>query len=399
MQFSYLDCHMIITHFSPRELYFLRQTNKLYNELITNDVITKVIIKYIYLRLHKLIGEKYNEFIQLIEKYEMILYGKFILQCILDEYWTDFNINITMDMSNFQKKGNLFAEYKKIDDKVISDPIINYNYAIKYLYFSNDEILLNDYQEITHNQILLDFEMDLQDREIDIFMNSFSIVNGNIELSIKNIKKIMYKKENFELCPKDNFGIIQTNCIESLEKYGFTCNVNIYNQSRIDGTATDLVIYRETHEDFIFYGKHFKTLESGRIACNPIKITNNNYKLLYINIKLPDFKKTCSHSYCSVCETMRFFHAHSCKYVIFNNGQQQIGNIIIIKYDDVPEFIYHKEKFNDDYFDFETDSLDIPTKDSYSLPYPNKLHSYFEIDYESYFQDSLDGYNENYNIT
>lgn len=399
MEFSQLDPHMIITFFPPRELYFIRLVNIFFNKLITDEMINTRIIQLIHTRLEKIIGKKYYEFVKFLEKMEITIYGNFITQCILNEYWNDYRINLTMNSDNIPIQDNLFAQYKSIDDRVTTDADIKYNEAIKFLMASNNLYILNDYEEKKYNKLALDFDYNICDNEPDIFMNSFNVIDGKIILYVKNIKKIMCKKETFDFCPEQWLDTFADH-IEKCTNNGFDCYIKpLITAIQCDYHNIELLVYRESDGDFILYGQHYKTLVNGRIACNPIKIINDSeHSFVYINTKLKEFTKDCEMN-CPLCVINKIDHYRSCKYVGFKKEFQQVGYIIVVKYSDIPELSYYTEKFKEPYLEPGEYILDYSKhkiKPSFLLSYPSKEYiGTFSINYSEMFNDTFDGFNNN----
>jgi len=95
----------IFSKLSPLSFYNLKLCNKLWNKYITLSMIKESIIKEINTRLLAILGDKYNDFIEILNITKAVISGSFIIQCILGEHWEDSDIDIyfpTINNKNIQ---------------------------------------------------------------------------------------------------------------------------------------------------------------------------------------------------------------------------------------------------------------------------------------------------------
>ena len=189
----------IINYMSPRDLFFYRQTNKYTYDNITNEMIINRAIGCIHNRLREIVNN-YDEFVEFIEKRRIKFYGPFILQCLLGEYWDDFQIDAKTTHSD-----NIYYDCKRIDplmtiDIKESQEIMNHNLG-RYNY----EETIDLYEHKSYqNQILLKVECDNFDYHChDILKSEFTIKNGQSYLTVKHLNKIMNMKITSNMLKKD----------------------------------------------------------------------------------------------------------------------------------------------------------------------------------------------------
>src|SRR3990172_4731194 len=83
-----------LNELTPIALFNLRRTNQHFNTRITDVMIVKNIAKQIILRLKHIFGDKLSEFKQILQETKAVITGSFIIQCVLDVYWKDSDIDI-----------------------------------------------------------------------------------------------------------------------------------------------------------------------------------------------------------------------------------------------------------------------------------------------------------------
>ena len=81
-------------HLVPKDFLMLKYVCKYYHKNITVMDVKRCIISNINLRLKKILGDNYDTFIKYISKHNVAISGSFIIQCILEEYYEDSDIDI-----------------------------------------------------------------------------------------------------------------------------------------------------------------------------------------------------------------------------------------------------------------------------------------------------------------
>jgi hypothetical protein len=99
----------IIPNISAADIHNLVQTCKKYKNSVTRRHIETSIINSINNRLRKIFEDKFEDFKNVLKKTGSVISGSFIIQCILDEYYDDSDVdifvpikeNITINRTNF----------------------------------------------------------------------------------------------------------------------------------------------------------------------------------------------------------------------------------------------------------------------------------------------------------
>lgn len=128
----------IIYYLDRKDLYYLSLTSKFYNELIQ---FKQLIINTIHNRLKLILNEHYEEFMNKMIDNGAFISGSFIIQCILNEYWshsgTDLDIYVPSINNNVRE--HTFDEDDEDDNEdkkiyyynEVEDFVFNIGYHIK----------------------------------------------------------------------------------------------------------------------------------------------------------------------------------------------------------------------------------------------------------------------------
>lgn len=188
--------HHLLKALAPRDLFMLRQVNKLYSGLVNGPLIYGNLLREINSRLGYVFGERVEEFKQIMKETKSTVSGPFIIQCILGE-----NINNHIDIFVFRgAEGRI--------DKIMNDMgfihLASQLYHIETLYGSvivrfrdiKDPFDLlwdipgdiNGQLNMVHNMIDLDIEKNMYyfDRE------------GNERVKIFRVNDICDKRIKFQ---------------------------------------------------------------------------------------------------------------------------------------------------------------------------------------------------------
>lgn len=140
----------IISYLGRKELYYLSQTSTFYYQLIRYD---QLIINTIHKRLKTILNEHYETFMQLMIDNNAFISGSFIIQCILNEDWSNISnttdIDIYVPYNDNNVRGHIFENgtqyyYNTLEDYIFSimDLYEDNNKAIKrYTIRKNDRDL------------------------------------------------------------------------------------------------------------------------------------------------------------------------------------------------------------------------------------------------------------------
>ena len=182
---------------TPSILYNLKLTNKWHYKFINLSHIKLMVINNITNKLKELVNINYENLIKYMEKYNLSISGSFVLQCILNEYWTNSDIDF-------------YTNYKDIDISIILNNKYNetvYNHNDEYPNFLGIENIKNFYTQnkerylqlifLDENKNIFDFVKDNFD--FSICKNIYNITNGKHNLYITNIYDIFNKQLNCDL--------------------------------------------------------------------------------------------------------------------------------------------------------------------------------------------------------
>lgn len=123
----YLDnINEIIRYLDRKELYYLSQTSTFFHKLVQFD---QVIINSIHNKLKNILNEHYDHFMELMIDNNAFISGSFIIQCILNEDWSNFSGKTDIDVYVPYYKNNTrvltFADgtmyyYNTLEDYIFS---------------------------------------------------------------------------------------------------------------------------------------------------------------------------------------------------------------------------------------------------------------------------------------
>jgi hypothetical protein len=320
----------IIKNFIPIDLYNLTITCKYFKKIITLNHIKKSTINEIYRRLRIIFRSDFDELIYTLKKYNAVIAGSFIIQCILGEYWKDSIINIHVvdfhvdnyfsEISDdyfpnisFEDSDDVIGK-KLIEDINVVDEIeksVTHKGVRGYLHNKNYNVLEISSGGRLSNYYYIKFKINNNYRvNIIHFMNdfachmkkyySFDICHnmyhfGNDNISISGINKIFTKHINIHrnIC-HDKYKK-STNCAKYIKyhKRGFSfyCNINctktklnditfleIFNFKIIDAIAINKnpnYLLELLDKDYNFI------IEDNIIYCSPNSIFKIKYLKMY----------------------------------------------------------------------------------------------------------------------
>lgn len=343
MSINDLDIYLIKNTQPARNLYFLRQySTELYNMITVEDVYKRA-IDTIHAKLNNDLGEKYQKFINMIDKYGMTLVGKYITQCILGETWNaDILVKIKENYYVRRRMTNVFASLGKL----VKNVQINWSprcFKIHHVTVYNGDSRINIYY----------FYADLT-QIYSICKNMLTMDEKISKLAISDINKLISKEMSFGISDK------YLGKINMCKELGFNCRLKFdcdYVHYRY-GMFDNLLVYRDDGM-FMSHGKQFMTNKIGRISHDPVPIIGSRYDLVYVDVALKEFTKECifdgcligpkcddeNNIYCGFYHLNNIRHFHSCEYFV-KGGQQYMAKIIVVKYEDIEYFSYFPKQFD-----------------------------------------------------
>ncbi len=175
---------------SPIDLYNLKLTCKFYCKEITFENIKYVVVKNITKKLISCSDINYDNLVSYMEKHNVYISGSFILQCILNEYWNDTDIDLYAN-ENICFEENIFRnnDYERVTHNhhdgysrlygitYVSDYVATKNKTHMQLITMDQNINIIDYIKTTY--------------DFNICKNIYSVKNGVHILYIDNLQNIM----------------------------------------------------------------------------------------------------------------------------------------------------------------------------------------------------------------
>lgn len=273
----------------PLDLYKLRFTNKFYLDNITLLTIKQSILRQINLRLSSIFGDKLDEFKKLLNDTKGAISGSFIVQCILDEYWNNSDIDIyfpcptetSPDIGDFFTKV-MHLKNSSYDSDEMHNNISKNNIYMITNYEYNGKILQLMYMDIPYDHELL-WEFIIDNFDFDFCANIYYIDNAEECVKISKFNNIIRKTDKFSI----KFESIQR-IMASMDRYykytnrGFDISVDT-TYDKLANKCIDAV-YNTSRKKFVVIKKIFHI--------NDVKITSidNLYELdelVHKNILVP----------------------------------------------------------------------------------------------------------------
>ena len=197
--------HNIQQHILPKEFCILKYVSKFYYTNITDNLVANVIIKNIDRRLKKVLGSSYNMFIKYISVNNIAISGSFIIQCILDEYFEDSDIDLYAyaDIDEDQFFDVILKDQYTEDD--IEGMVDNYGNLPRVFEVINAHLASGQKLQKIHmsnpkinnpNKLL---KYIIKSFDMDVCKNIFMIINGIPKLYIHNIWKIICKQDTIKI--------------------------------------------------------------------------------------------------------------------------------------------------------------------------------------------------------
>lgn len=357
--------HTMIDVMSPRELFFYRQITKYAYNTITLDIINNKITNGVSNNLKIIFKNRYEEFINLVEKRKIIIHGPFVTKVIWGELHKA-NIHTYMTEKTMgSTNNNVFIDYKNIDSEATYDADNKFDFFKGWFNFESDDmIVLNDYSDINKIKLWIVAEQCVEEEGVDfpdnypeILQNRIKIVNNKFIVEIKNINLVMHKIQPVYFDQRDNFDnntycTLNKLCI----KYNITCKFFPLKACSGDDYGKFISVVCKKDAENIYFtmlNNYFCSNKNGRISCDPIDVINSDkLNKLYIDVKIEEFVEDCKYSECPFKELCNQYtnplkHFHSCIF-LKKDTTKMVAMAIIFKYDDTILFSNFPKHFNVD---------------------------------------------------
>ncbi len=170
-----------------------------------------IILNEIERRLRKIFQDKYDQFISMLDKYNMVISGSFIIQCILEEHWySDLDIFFDQDspddttfiLGNPNLK-NIFNNFKSFMIQVDEGHFYRYTNNLKLKYINNYKINEHKIQIICINPSEL---YDISEHYRNYYDNDhrlisdYKLIEYPKDLFLSRIGNYIKEQFDFDIC-------------------------------------------------------------------------------------------------------------------------------------------------------------------------------------------------------
>lgn len=179
----------ILPLLTPKDIYALIKTcNK--NSYLKSHLYTKI-INNIVVRLQHILKESYDGFIHLLEKTNAVISGSFLIQCILEERWTDeIDILIGYDKAIIDNNQTTYVAY---------DDVFRKNKLIEFFY--NKKLIKKCFQNDLYQSIYVDHIIGpVYGYSTNDFEASIIFVPLEEEITQTNINKYINNYFDINIC-------------------------------------------------------------------------------------------------------------------------------------------------------------------------------------------------------
>jgi hypothetical protein len=233
--------HIISKYLTPKDILHLGFADTLLRSKLNLLYIHSQIKKRVFERLRIIFREDYKEFINTMIKTNAIISGSFIIQCVLNEYWDNSDIDIYVSNNNTLQKGkwnwndaggasNHFNSVSSGNSLVLHRLFSNISkntYLSDYKTFGNHIEAIVNYELYNDSKIQVinvntsdDYTLRDHNRNtgFDICKNILRFnKDKSMFLEFKNLKDIIYRRSLFSILEIDDFYYR----IEKYSKRGF----------------------------------------------------------------------------------------------------------------------------------------------------------------------------------
>ena len=308
-----LDIKNEIIHKLPRrELYYLSLTCKIYNKLINFN---QLVIDTIQDRLQKEFGPHYDNIVKLMKDTGAFISGSFIIQCILDEYWTSLTDSYMDSDINI-----LCPHYGNKIRKLYNQPKYGRNHDVTeleyYLYNHMHYLeLIRDYKGIpmTKDHPILYYIIHENNYIADTDTSKVITINAlTVEKNIDHYHEFINNRVDFDVCKNIYDGKLYIKNIDGIlnKKIIFKCQTRLdqsimrYHKYKARGFVFDHFVYNDVKEADYCEQRVFAT------DLNQVPL----YLLNFIKVELKEnhdlILKECVQDECIICFCDNIEHEH-----------------------------------------------------------------------------------------
>jgi hypothetical protein len=301
---------------SPFDLYKFRHINTTIYNTITSDRIYKKITELICVSLEKLFGEKYQEFLDIMKKRNIQIYGPFINEIIWEEIPEDSCLWLRMlekDIGN--KEDNVLADYAKINSDYKYTAGMYESLSRRSYYGSSNKVL-----KLSNNiklQVISSETFVKYDTYPEIFQNNVNFVNDKFTLFLKYETMVMTKIQITSLEAQARYLCSHDEIIYLCKKYNIKLECSPLFYYLVDGDEDVVPVVVCDGDQIALLGKRFTNNSKEHIVSDPftIKIREKEYDI-YVNTKRTDFFYGCRDIRCPINKLafilkVKHFHSHT----------------------------------------------------------------------------------------
>lgn len=205
-----LPCEVVdyITKFvKPVDLYNWCRINKNYNTML-RTLIKRSVLSEIENRLRDIFDDL-PQFLQILAKSKSVISGSFIIQCILNEYWNDTDIDIYIPI-----KGNNITGYTENDNPIT----IMEDYLYKTMKFTHYEAANRYGHDINTEKLIFNWIRNYLKGNYSI-----QVIQVNIDENISEVKNFIHQTFDFDIC-KNIYNFAENQSYLSLYKMNQICS-------------------------------------------------------------------------------------------------------------------------------------------------------------------------------
>src|SRR5437762_2808080 len=188
----------IVKYLDPKDLYNIKYVSKDFYGIITFKMIKDTINLCIYQRLQKILGDHTDKFLELLSENSGVISGSFLLQCILNETYTESDIDIYIPIPYYETQAGSFTSIENYIYNIMKGKYITSSYQyepenIAYIREYHFNVKLQIIYIISKNP-LEDLWKTIRDLyDFDILKNIYS----SNALKIHKLSDIMTKSTTF----------------------------------------------------------------------------------------------------------------------------------------------------------------------------------------------------------
>uniref|UniRef100_A0A6C0C8V1 Uncharacterized protein n=1 Tax=viral metagenome TaxID=1070528 RepID=A0A6C0C8V1_9ZZZZ len=285
--------NIIIADFDPADVYQLKCVDKYHFNYVTNDFIHSMIIKNIIKKLREKLGANYDNFVMAMEKLKIRISGSFVVQCALNEYWEESDIDL---YTHSPISANMFdwTDGSQIYSRRLYGGIPN---ILSIINFHEKPVFVPGQWHVVYKLFLQMIKLERSPKhptiwshidktyDYDICKNVYKIKNGKPTLKISNLSSIMNKEIQIDI---NNIGK-NDNRDQKYINRGFIFRKGRHDYIKYMRRVVPIVycnVQDDKMSNIYFLGKRMRTN----------KWRNDNVTIKYFNKDMYSEAYTCHHS-------------------------------------------------------------------------------------------------------